>query len=168
MQLLTNLSRENEIMDIRKIRKLIELLEETGISEIEIKEGEESLRLSRHSTDASQIRYVSAPMQQQFAPQPIQGAPSAAPQGESSPAAAVVNGHKVHSPMVGTMYTSPSPETPPFVILGQSVKVGDTLCIVEAMKMFNEIEADRAGKVTAILVSNGDPVEYDQPLFVIE
>jgi acetyl-CoA carboxylase biotin carboxyl carrier protein len=158
-------------MDIRKIRKLIELLEETGISEIEIKEGEESLRLSRHSNapvEASQqIRYIS--------PQPQQAQPVAAPaptpihpsHSESKPVPAS-NGHKVRSPMVGTMYTSPSPETPPFVSVGQAVKVGDTLCIVEAMKMFNEIEADRAGKIVEILVRNGDPVEYDQALFIIE
>lgn len=157
-------------MDIRKIRKLIELLEETGISEIEIKEGEESLRLSRHSSAPveapQQIRYI-APQQQQPAatpaPSPIHPSHS-----ESKPVPASANGHKVRSPMVGTMYTSPSPETPPFVSVGQAVKVGDTLCIVEAMKMFNEIEADRAGKIVEILVKNGDPVEYDQALFIIE
>ncbi|KTD67532.1 acetyl-CoA carboxylase biotin carboxyl carrier protein [Legionella shakespearei] len=158
-------------MDIRKIRKLIELLEETGISEIEIKEGEESLRLSRHSSAPveapQQIRYISPQPQQQ---QPV-AAPAPTPihpsHSESKPVPAS-NGHKVRSPMVGTMYTSPSPETPPFVSIGQAVKVGDTLCIVEAMKMFNEIEADRAGKIVEILVKNGDPVEYDQALFIIE
>ncbi|MGQ3892203.1 acetyl-CoA carboxylase biotin carboxyl carrier protein [Legionella sp. CNM-4043-24] len=160
-------------MDIRKIKKLIELLEETGISEIEIKEGEESVRLSRHSYPAETpqpIRYLP-----QAAAQPIP-APVAAPQapavtapvesaqkGESVPA-----GHKIRSPMVGTLYTSPSPEAPVFVSVGQMVKAGDTLCIIEAMKMFNEIEADKAGKVVAILVNNGDPVEYDQTLFIIE
>lgn len=152
-------------MDIRKIRKLIELLEETGISEIEIKEGEESLRLSRHNTapiDAPQVHYVSAP-----APRAETAAPSGAA-AESKPAVAVVSGHKIRSPMVGTIYASPSPETPAFVSIGQSVKVGDVLCIVEAMKMFNEIEADRAGKIVDILVVNGEPVEYDQVLFVIE
>lgn len=158
-------------MDIRKIRKLIELLEETGISEIEIKEGEESLRLSRHSSvsaEAPQIRYVSSqPMPpHQTAIEPIAVTKSAVtinePSEESMP------GHKIRSPMVGTMYTSPSPDAAPFVSVGQSVKAGDTLCIVEAMKMFNEIEADRSGKIIAILANSGDPVEYDQPLFIIE
>ncbi len=153
-------------MDIRKIRKLIELLEETGISEIEIKEGEESLRLSRYGSEAPQVRYVSAP--QQHVPSQAPSMPHPTQTQESKPAAPVSNGHKIRSPMVGTMYTSPSPETPPFVSVGQSVKVGDTLCIVEAMKMFNEIESDRAGKIVEILVTNGDPVEYDQPLFIIE
>lgn len=153
-------------MDIRKIRKLIELLEETGISEIEIKEGEESLRLSRHSTSfempAQQQRYVLPPQQAQ-APQSntIQST-------EEKPVKLESAGHKVRSPMVGTMYGSPSPDAPAFVTIGQSVKVGDTLCIIEAMKMFNEIESDKAGTITAILVANGDPVEYDQPLFTIE
>jgi acetyl-CoA carboxylase biotin carboxyl carrier protein len=155
-------------MDIRKIRKLIELLEETGISEIEIKEGEESLRLSRHSSvsmEAPQVRYVSAPVQQPASPAPNNAIPA---HHEHKPAVPMVSGHKIRSPMVGTMYTSPSPENPPFVTIGQSVKVGDTLCIVEAMKMFNEIESDRAGKVVDILVKNGEPVEYDQILFIIE
>jgi acetyl-CoA carboxylase biotin carboxyl carrier protein len=157
-------------MDIRKIRKLIELLEETGISEIEIKEGEESLRLSRHSTtvpDVQQIRYVStqpAPTtHQEQKPTATLHAHERASQAEAPSA-----GHKIRSPMVGTLYSSPSPDSPVFVTVGQSVKAGDVLCIVEAMKMFNEIEADRAGKITAILVSNGEPVEYDQPLFILE
>lgn len=157
-------------MDIRKIRKLIELLEETGISEIEIKEGEESLRLSRHSSapiDASPVRYVST-LPHQSAPAPAPNNALAAPQHENKPITPTSSGHKIRSPMVGTMYTSPSPETAAFVSIGQSVKVGDTLCIVEAMKMFNEIEADRAGKVVEILAKNGDPVEYDQILFIIE
>ena len=152
-------------MDIRKIRKLIELLEETGISEIEIKEGEESLRLSRHGTSfemPAQQRYVLPPQQAQ-APQS-----NAMPSTEEKPVKAESTGHKVRSPMVGTMYGSPSPDAPAFVTVGQSVKVGDTLCIIEAMKMFNEIESDKAGTITAILVANGDPVEYDQPLFTIE
>lgn len=153
-------------MDIRKIKKLIELLEETGISEIEIKEGEESLRLSRHSyaSEAPVQRYMHQPQTHIQIPAPV------ATQ-ESKPAevsAPIASGHKLRSPMVGTMYTSPSPDTPAFVTVGQTVKAGDTLCIIEAMKMFNEIEADRAGVVTAVLVSNGDPVEYDQPLFIIE
>lgn len=152
-------------MDIRKIKKLIELLEETGISEIEIKEGEESLRLSRHShmSEPSTQRYMHQPQTHiQYSP------PVASP--ESKPVESVIepSGHKLRSPMVGTMYSSPSPDTPAFVTVGQTVKAGETLCIIEAMKMFNEIEADRAGVITAILVSNGDPVEYDQPLFIIE
>jgi len=155
-------------MDIRKIRKLIELLEETGISEIEIKEGEESLRLSRHSNagaEAPQIRYVSnQPMQHQQMHSESHSSNAAA----STPAQLPTSGHKIRSPMVGTMYTSPSPDAAPFVSVGQTVKVGDTLCIVEAMKMFNEIEADRSGKITEILIANGDPVEYDQALFIIE
>lgn len=156
-------------MDIRKIKKLIELLEETGISEIEIKEGEESLRLSRHN-------YMSEPPTQRYIPQhPPQthiqfAAPIAAQENKPAAevAAPVAAGHTLRSPMVGTMYTSPSPDTPAFVTVGQTIKVGDTLCIIEAMKMFNEIEADKAGVITAVLVSNGDPVEYDQPLFIIE
>ena len=150
-------------MDIRKIKKLIELLEETGISEIEIKEGEESLRLSRYNQPmeaAPATRYIHAP-QAAAAPSPVVAPQDNKPTETSS-------GHKVRSPMVGTMYTSPSPDAPAFVTIGQSVKVGDTLCIIEAMKMFNEIEADRAGTVTASLVANGEPVEYDQPLFTIE
>lgn len=150
-------------MDIRKIRKLIELLEETGISEIEIKEGEESLRLSRHITDSSSMRHVSAPPQHA-----VQAPQAPVPVVEVKPVSTASAGHKIRSPMVGTLYTSSSPETPPYVTVGQSVKVGDTLCIVEAMKMFNEIEADRAGKIVEILVINGDPVEFDQPLFIIE
>lgn len=153
-------------MDIRKIKKLIELLEETGISEIEIKEGEESVRLSRHYT-------IEAPVQQHYvappppAAQPTLPATAASPVNEPKPSTAK-QGHKVRSPMVGTMYISPSPDAPPFVTVGQKVKVGDTLCIVEAMKMFNEIEADRAGTIIDILIANGEPVEYDQPLFIIE
>jgi acetyl-CoA carboxylase biotin carboxyl carrier protein len=148
-------------MDIRKIRKLIELLEETGISEIEIKEGEESLRLSRHrpnSDYAPPVQYISAPAPQSPPPQESKGPHIHANQ----------DGHKIKSPMVGTLYTSPSPDAPPYVSVGQSVKAGDILCIVEAMKMFNEIEADKSGKIIAILISNGEPVEYDQPLFIIE
>ncbi|HBI22015.1 MAG TPA: acetyl-CoA carboxylase biotin carboxyl carrier protein [Legionella sp.] len=152
-------------MDIRKIRKLIELLEETGISEIEIKEGEESLRLSRHSQWVEPPTPRHAPQ-----PQPIHvthHAPTLTATQPQSPEPMSL-AHHVRSPMVGTLYTSPSPDTPAFVTIGKQVKVGDTLCIIEAMKMFNEIEADRAGVVTAILAVNGDPVEYDQPLFAIE
>lgn len=160
-------------MDIRKIRKLIELLEETGISEIEIKEGEESLRLSRHSSLAGDIppMHYMAPPVQHVAVQSASQATAAMPAATSvdnTPVASSSPGHKIRSPMVGTMYTSPSPDNPPFVTVGQSVSAGDTLCIIEAMKMFNEIEADRAGKIVEILVNNGDPVEYDQALFIIE
>lgn len=149
-------------MDIRKIKKLIELLEKTGISEIEIKEGEESVRLSRHGT--------LAPTPTTFSPLPISPPLEITPPlPENKPNESLTASlHKVRSPMVGTMYISPSPEAAPFVAIGQTVKVGDTLCIVEAMKMFNEIEADRSGKISEILVANGEPVEYDQPLFIIE
>ncbi|MBA2652983.1 MAG: acetyl-CoA carboxylase biotin carboxyl carrier protein [Tatlockia sp.] len=154
-------------MDIRKIKKLIELLEETGVSEIEIKEGEESVRLSRYGHHP-----MEAPPQMRYSPPPAQTAnhhPAPSPAiAEHKPAVVTQPGHRVRSPMVGTMYTSPSPEAGPFVTIGQTVKVGDTLCIIEAMKMFNEIEADRAGRVIDILVANGDPIEYDQPLFIIE
>lgn len=151
-------------MDIRKIRKLIELLEETGIAEIEIKEGEESLRLSRYSNAPVEVSYARPVAMPHQAHNP---ATATAPV-EIKTAPPVSSGHKIRSPMVGTMYTSPSPEAAAFVTVGQSVKVGDTLCIVEAMKMFNEIESDRAGKIVEILVNNGEPVEYDQPLFIIE
>lgn len=163
-------------MDIRKIKKLIELLEQTGISEIEIKEGEESVRLSRHAQQLP-INYIPSPSITVGNPSfsdPLSSSVSRANELATSAATTPSKsanepvGHKVRSPMVGTMYTSSSPDAPPFVSLGQNVRVGETLCIVEAMKMFNEIEADRAGKITAILVENGDPVEYDQPLFVIE
>lgn len=158
-------------MDIRKIKKLIELLDETGIAEIEIKEGEESLRLSRypiadHKHTAPQQHHVVAHTS------PIVTAPPAHPHKEeaiaAAPAAQDHTGHRVLSPMVGTAYMASSPEAAPFVSIGQNVKVGDTLCIIEAMKMFNEVEADRAGVIKAILVKNGDPVEYDEALFIIE
>ncbi len=152
-----------EKMDIRKIKKLIELLEESGIAEIEIKEGEESVRISRHST-APQPMHYSVPM---AAPQP---APAAAPTATAVAAAApaAASGHTVKSPMVGTFYRSASPGAKSFADVGQQVKVGDVLCIVEAMKMMNQIESDKAGVVKAILVENGQPVEFDQPLFIIE
>ena len=149
-------------MDIRKIRKLIELLQETGISEIEIKEGEESLRLSRHSTGVAMDVHHIRPAHH------VAATTSPAMEVSQSALETMVSGHQVRSPMVGTLYTAPSPEAAPFVLVGQSVNVGDPLCMIEAMKMFNEVEADRAGIVTAILVQNGAPVEYNQPLFVIE
>ncbi|GMM86200.1 acetyl-CoA carboxylase biotin carboxyl carrier protein [Pseudoalteromonas sp. MTN2-4] len=154
-------------MDIRKIKKLIELVEESGIAELEITEGEESVRINRHSSApviAAQPQHYAA------APAPV-AAPAAAPTpaAEAAPAAAAEPaGHKVLSPMVGTFYAAASPEAPKYVEVGQSVNVGDTLCIVEAMKMMNQIEADKAGVVKAILVENGEPVEFDQPLFIIE
>ncbi|STX50504.1 acetyl-CoA carboxylase biotin carboxyl carrier protein [Legionella busanensis] len=158
-------------MDIRKIKKLIELLEETGISEIEIKEGEESVRLSRYSYPPTEIappRYITAPSQPNL---PTHIPPQIQPTTDITEVKTTENsisGHQIRSPMVGTMYTSPSPDAPAFVTVGQQVKAGDTLCIVEAMKMFNEIEADRAGKIIDICANNGDPVEYDQVLFIIE
>lgn len=156
-------------MDIRKIKKLIELLEETGISEIEIKEGEESLRLSRHS-HVSEMQIPTQPRYHVTTQTTTTQPPSPTPSTDikSDKQTPAIAGHTIRSPMVGTMYASASPDAAAFVTVGQSVKVGDTLCIIEAMKMFNEIEADRAGVITAILVANGDPVEYDQPLFIIE
>lgn len=152
-------------MDIRKIKKLIELLEETGISEIEIKEGEESLRLRRHSYSEPHAPKYTHQHQAQI--QLLTPAP--APVAEKTHTEAPVSsGHKILSPMVGTLYTSSSPDNPAFVTVGKTVKLGDTLCIIEAMKMFNEIESDRAGVITAVFGANGDPVEYDQPLFIIE
>lgn len=156
-------------MDIRKIRKLIALLEETDVvDEIVIKEGEESIRLSRHSSRrGGEVKYHPEPSYiPPVSPQTQQGAqPTPAP---AQTAPAKETGHIVKSPMVGTMYTSPSPDAPAFVKVGQTVKVGDTLCIIEAMKMFNEIESDKAGVITKIHVANGDPVEFDEPLFTIE
>jgi acetyl-CoA carboxylase biotin carboxyl carrier protein len=149
-------------MDIRKVKKLIELLEESQIAEIEIHEGEESVRISRISPG------VPAPAVVQAAPAAIPAAaPAAAPAAEVAAPAAEPEGHTVKSPMVGTFYEAPSPGAKPFVEVGQQVSVGDTLCIVEAMKMLNQIEADKAGTVTARLAENGQPVEYGQSLFVI-
>jgi acetyl-CoA carboxylase biotin carboxyl carrier protein len=154
-------------MNIRKIKPLIEWLVDIGFTEIEIKEGEESLRLGRQPHQQAPFHHH-APAQVQLppaAPIPLAAAPALAPAAikEVTP-----DHNSVKSPMVGTLYTSPSPDAPPFVTLGQMVKAGDTLCIIEAMKMFNEIEADRSGKITCILVTNGEPVEFDQPLFIIE
>jgi acetyl-CoA carboxylase biotin carboxyl carrier protein len=147
-------------VDIRKVKKLIELLEESGIAEIEIREGEESVRISRGVSGAV---YAPAPA---YAPAPPP-APAAAPAATAPEAPAAPEGAVVESPMVGTFYTGPSPESPPFVTIGQAVKPGDTLCIIEAMKIMNPIEAEIGGKVTAILADNGHPVEYGQPLFII-
>jgi acetyl-CoA carboxylase biotin carboxyl carrier protein len=152
-------------MDIRKVKKLIELLEESNIDEIEIKEGEESVRISRNGAQAMNMAARAAPVYAAPAPTPpppTAAAPAAAP--TPPPANA---GHTLHSPMVGTFYRSPSPSSPVFVEVGQTVKVGDIVCIVEAMKMMNQIEADKAGTISAVLVENGQPVEFDQPLFSI-
>ena len=149
-------------MDIRKVKKLIELLEESNINEIEIKEGEESVRISRGSSTAQMIQ--AAPMMAAPAVAPA-AAPVAAPAAEAAPAAPA--GHTVNSPMVGTFYRSPSPSAPAFVEVGKTVKAGDVICIVEAMKMMNQIEADKSGVIEAILVEDGQPVEYDQPLIII-
>lgn len=152
-------------MDLRKIKKLIDLLEESNLAELEIKEGEEIVRLSRFPKG---IQTVSAPLQAVAVEQPA-AAPAAPAASAAAPAAkpGLPEGHIVHSPMVGTYYASASPGAPAFVTVGQKVKAGDTLGIIEAMKMFNQIEADVAGTVTAILVENGKPVEFDEPLFVI-
>lgn len=145
-------------MDIRKVKKLIELLEESDVAEIEIHEGEESVRISRASTA------VVAPMAAPVAAP----APTAAPAAAPAAAEPEVQGHAVRSPMVGTFYASPSPDASAFVKEGDTVSAGQTLCIIEAMKILNQIESDKAGKITKILVENGQPVEFDQPLFIIE
>jgi len=146
-------------MDIRKVKKLIELLEESNIDELEIKEGEESVRIIRNS----QTSYAAAPAQVIAAPA-VALAPTAASPVAAAPAPA---GHIVTSPMVGTFYSSPAPDAPAFVEVGKAVKVGDVLCIVEAMKMMNQIEADKAGTIGAILVEDGEAVEFDQSMITI-
>lgn len=154
-------------MDIRKIKKLIELVEESGISELEISEGEESVRISR----AAPVQAYPM-MPQAYAmpaqPQPALATAVAAAPVEAPAAPAAMSGHIVRSPMVGTFYRTPSPDAKSFIEIGQKVNAGDTLCIVEAMKMMNQIEADKSGVVKAILVENGQPVEFDEPLVVIE
>lgn len=154
-------------MDIRKIKKLIELVEESGISELEITEGEESVRINRYSP-APVMQAMPAPLTApaSVAPPAPVAAPVAAPTTESAPA--VISGHVIKSPMVGTFYRSASPEAPSYVEVGSTVNIGDTLCILEAMKMMNQIEADKAGVIKEILVNNEDPIEFDQPLFIIE
>jgi acetyl-CoA carboxylase biotin carboxyl carrier protein len=156
-------------MDIRKVKKLIELLEESNIAEIEIQEGEESVRISRHGTTQHAPAAYPPPAYTPPSPQPAPPAPGAdatpdAPEASEAPEA---SGHLLRSPMVGTFYRSPSPSSAAFVEVGSSVKEGDILCIVEAMKMMNQIEADKSGTVAAILVDNGEPVEFDQPLVSI-
>ncbi len=152
-------------MDLRKLKKLIDLVEESGIAELELTEGEEKVRISRQPQGQGQLmQYAPAympQMMQQAAPAPAAAAPAA------EAAAPVVEGHTVKSPMVGTFYRSPSPDAKPFIEVGSTVNAGDTICIIEAMKLLNEIEADQSGVVKAILVENGHPVEYGEPLFII-
>ncbi|TWI10334.1 acetyl-CoA carboxylase biotin carboxyl carrier protein [Aerolutibacter ruishenii] len=156
-------------MDLRKIKKLIDLLEESNLAEIEIKEGEESVRLARTPKGSAA---VAAPMIQHA---PVAAAPAmpmhspveAATGGHPKPGSDLPDGHVMRAPMVGTFYASPSPDKPPFVTVGQTVKAGDTLAIIEAMKMFNPIEADVSGTVLKVMAENGQPIEFDQPLFVI-
>jgi len=154
-------------MDIRKVKKLIELLEESGIAEIEINEGEESVRISRYAPNAQ----MAAPIQQ-FAAAPVAAAPAPAPapaaETDTADESPAISGHTVNAPMVGTFYTSASPGAPVFCKVGDSVSEGDTVCIIEAMKILNQIEADKSGVVKAILVENAQPVEFGQPLIVIE
>ena len=155
-------------MDIRKVKKLIELLEESNIDEIEIKEGEESVRISRNGAQAMSMAARVAPAYAAPAyAAPAYTAPVPPPPTTPAQPVATSAGLAIHSPMVGTFYRSPSPTSAAFVEVGQAVKVGDVVCIVEAMKMMNQIEADKAGTITAILVENGEPVEFDQPLFSI-
>jgi acetyl-CoA carboxylase biotin carboxyl carrier protein len=151
-------------MDIRKVKKLIEMLEESSLAEIEIREGEEAIRISRSSTTGAPVVHMTPA---HVAPH---AAPTAAPAAGTLPpaAAALPAGHPVASPMVGTFYRSATPDAPPFVDVGSQVNVGDTLCIIEAMKMMNEIESDKAGVIKGILKENGQPVEYGEALFIIE
>ena len=147
-------------MDIRKVKKLIELLEESGIAEIEIHEGEESVRISRNPTIVPGAAVAPVAIAAPVA--------AAAPAAEAAPVEEKIEGHVLNSPMVGSFYRSPSPGAASFVDVGSKVSVGDTLCIIEAMKLLNQIEADKGGTIKAILVENGQPVEYNQPLFIIE
>ena len=157
-------------MDIRKVKKLIELLEESNLTEIEIVEGEESVRLSRGGHAAPVSYVMPPPMPQHYAAPPVQ-APALVAASAAAPAVPkaddIPEGDILRSPMVGTYYASPSPDADPFVTLGQKVSEGETLCIIEAMKMFNQIEAESSGTVVGILAETGQPVEFDQPLFVI-
>jgi acetyl-CoA carboxylase biotin carboxyl carrier protein len=153
-------------MDIRKVKKLIEMLEESSLSEIEIREGEEAIRISRGTSGGTQVVHM-APAPMHAAPHATPAATAAAPAAAPAPAA-LPAGHAVISPMVGTFYRAASPEAKSFVDVGSQVNVGDTLCIIEAMKMMNEIESDKAGVIKAILKENGQPVEYGETLFIIE
>ena len=149
-------------MDIRKIKKLIEIIEESDIAEIEIKEGEESIRINRYSTAVAPAAPVA------YAQPAPAAAPASASNSEAASAPAEIKGHVVKSPMVGTFYRAASPGSKEFVTIGKAVQVGDTLCLIEAMKILNQIEADKSGVITQILVENAEPVEYGQPLFIIE
>jgi acetyl-CoA carboxylase biotin carboxyl carrier protein len=151
-------------MDIRKVKKLIELLEESGISEIEISEGEESVRISRYPQPGT----VGAPMVTTMSAPPAAPAPAAAPAAAAAAAPPAARGQQVTAPMVGTFYSGPAPGAKPFVEIGSEVKPGDTLCVIEAMKMMNQIESEVAGRVVSVLVENGSPVEFGQALFIIE
>ncbi len=155
------------MMDVRKIQKLISLLEGSDVAEIEIKEGEDSVRISRINTGMVMPTTAPAP-QQYYAPAPVAPMTPTSPAMDTAPAAKIPSGHVVESPMVGTFYRASSPSSKPFAEVGQSVKVGDTLCIIEAMKMLNQIQSDKAGTIQAILVENEQPVEFGQPLFIIE
>jgi acetyl-CoA carboxylase biotin carboxyl carrier protein len=158
-------------MDLRKIKKLIDLLEASNLSEIEIKEGEETVRLARTMSRPVEMHYAPAPMQPApqapARPMPMQGPTEAATGGSAKAGGDLPDGHLVRAPMVGTFYASPAPDKPAFVTVGQQVKAGETLAIIEAMKMFNPIEADVSGTVLKVLVESGQPIEFDQPLFVI-
>jgi acetyl-CoA carboxylase biotin carboxyl carrier protein len=153
-------------MDLRKLKKLIDLVQESGIGEIEITEGEEKVRISRQPAGGPVI--MASPSMQPMAYGPASGPSAGTPASTTTPAPAEPKGHTLKSPMVGTFYRAPSPGAPAFVEIGQSVSKGQTLCIIEAMKLLNEIESDVSGTIKAILVENGQPVEYGQPLFVIE
>jgi acetyl-CoA carboxylase biotin carboxyl carrier protein len=161
-------------MDIRKIKKMIELLEESGIAEIEIKEGEETLRIARVLPGQATTTYLAAPMAAPQmlaappAPPAAEALPADAPARSAGPLRAGVGEHIVTAPMVGTYYSAPTPGAKLFVELGDAVEVGQVLCIIEAMKMMNQIESEKAGKVKAIMVKNGEPVEFGQPLFIIQ
>lgn len=152
-------------MDIRKVKKLIELLEESGIAELEIHEGEESVRISRQGQHAPPPAPAPAPA---TAPPPTAPQPAAGGEAEAAEGSGLPSGHVVESPMVGTFYRASAPGSPPFVEEGQQVQVGDTVCIIEAMKILNQIEAEVAGTVKAVLVENGTPVEFGEPLLIIE
>jgi acetyl-CoA carboxylase biotin carboxyl carrier protein len=154
-------------MDIRKVKKLIELLEESGISEIEISEGEESVRISRYPQPGT-VSFVPPAAMPVATVAATPAATEAAKPPEAAPAAPPPRGHQVTAPMVGTFYTGPAPGAKPFVEIGSEVKPGDTLCVIEAMKMMNQIESEVAGRVVSILVENGSPVEFGQALFIIE
>ncbi len=155
------------MMDIIKIKKLIEIIEESDIAEIEINEGEDYVRISRYSSSLP-VANAAAPMVAPPVVAEVSTSVNTVASSEAASAADVPSGHAVKSPMVGTFYCSASPGSPPFVEVGQAVSEGETLCIIEAMKILNQIEADKSGKIKKILVENAQPVEYDQPLFIIE